>query len=97
MKVRDVGDVSSAVPGEPVKAASTATAVADKVSADQAQQLQASLASIRASAGSDRNARLLQVAAAVRGGTYRPNPNRIADQILESAELEARIRAMLAH
>ncbi len=49
----------------------------------------------RRSAVSDRANRLKEVEAAVRQGTYKPDAGRIAERILEDAEITARLRAAL--
>ena len=43
----------------------------------------------------EREQRLLDVKAAVSQGAYRPDPSRIADQILREAEMSVRLRSML--
>jgi negative regulator of flagellin synthesis FlgM len=37
------------------------------------------------------------LATAVRQGTYKPDPQKIAQQILEDAEIIAKLQAMLKH
>ena len=46
-------------------------------------------------AGGQRTARLEQLESQVRSGGYRPDPSRVAEQILSDAEVDARIAAML--
>jgi anti-sigma28 factor (negative regulator of flagellin synthesis) len=48
-------------------------------------------------AGGRRTARAEQLEAEVRSGGYRPDPGRVAEQILADAEIDARISALLKH
>ena len=50
-------------------------------------------ASTRANAG--RSARMQQLEAAIKAGHYRPDAGQLADQLLDAAEVDARLRAML--
>lgn len=96
MKVRDTQAIPPTPNAEPVKPVSTSGTVSDRVTVEKAQELEAAVAAVRSDVGSGRAAKLQEIAAAVKGGTYRPNANRIAEQILQSAELDARLRAMLS-
>ena len=42
----------------------------------------------------DRDARLKRLEASVKGGSYRPNPSKVAEEILAQADLDARLRAL---
>ena len=70
-------------------------AVADKVSVDEAGKLAEHVEHVKLRAGGARAARLSQIEAAVRGGHYRPDPGQIAEQILNAAEVDAKLQAML--
>ncbi len=72
---------------EPAKKAS----VSDKVSLAHASVVEEA-AKV---ASSSRMERLKQVEAAVRQGSYRPDAGRIAQQIIDDAEVTARVRAAL--
>lgn len=67
----------------------------DRVTTEASAELEAAVAKARDHAAGARAARLADIEAAVRKGTYRPDPNRIAQQILDDAELIARLHAML--
>jgi negative regulator of flagellin synthesis FlgM len=67
---------------------------ADKVTVPDAQ-LAAMVDSARLTQSVGRAARLEQLEAAVKGGTYRANPQQIAEQLLSAAELDAKLQAML--
>jgi negative regulator of flagellin synthesis FlgM len=45
--------------------------------------------------GAARTERLRAIENAVRQGTYRPDPQRIAQQILNEAEISAKVQALL--
>jgi flagellar biosynthesis anti-sigma factor FlgM len=80
----------------PVRATSTpAPEVQDKVSVGQASQLSQSVKDALKGSGAERAARLQSLEAAIRHGHYQPNPQQIANQILEQGELDARLRALL--
>jgi negative regulator of flagellin synthesis FlgM len=68
----------------------------DRVTTDESARLSAAVAAATRVAGSASRAEMLQsIEAAVRQGTYSPDPNRIAARILDTAELAARLQAML--
>jgi negative regulator of flagellin synthesis FlgM len=67
----------------------------DRVSTDDTAKVAVAISQASASAGSARAAKLQAIEAAVRQGTYRPDPQRIATQILDDAELAARLQALL--
>jgi anti-sigma28 factor (negative regulator of flagellin synthesis) len=66
----------------------------DRVTAQATESALKAIAAVRQNTGS-RSARLEALAAAIEAGTYQPDPNLIAQEILEDAELIARLRAML--
>jgi negative regulator of flagellin synthesis FlgM len=65
------------------------------VSIDSKAQLDAAVAAARQAMGNDRAVRLDAIEAAVRQGTFKPDPQRIAQRILEDAELTALLQSML--
>jgi anti-sigma28 factor (negative regulator of flagellin synthesis) len=95
MKVRETKDIQSieragAAPTEaPVRRA------ADKVTVEEARPATEMVTAARAHATAGRAARLRELEAALKSGHYRPDAQRIADQILSSAEVDARLRAMM--
>ena len=84
---------SRSVRSSPVSAPETQ--VQDKVSVGQASQLSQSVKEALKGSGAERAARLQSLEAAIRHGHYQPNPQQIANQILEQGELDARLRALL--
>lgn len=67
----------------------------DRVSAQQTEAALKAIAVVRQATGNSRSARLDALAAAVENGTYQPDPSLIAQEILEDAELIARLQVML--
>jgi hypothetical protein len=55
----------------------------------------AAIASAASRASGTRAARLRELEAAVKSGNYRPDASQIADQILDAADVDARLRALL--
>lgn len=98
MKVTDVKAVLGA---ERVKApeamAPELSGPKDRVSVHATKEAEASIAVAHRAAGGRRVARLERLEAEVRSGSFRPDPGRVAAQILADAEVDARIAAMLQH
>lgn len=99
MKVKDASElrgIEANRPPEPKKApARSSSAAADKVSTEVKAQVDAAANAARQSVGNDRAVRLDAIEAAIRQGAFKPDPNRIAQRILEDAELTAKIQALL--
>lgn len=74
---------------------STPRTKADKVSVPADTQLAAMVDSARMSQSVSRAAKLEQLEAAVKNGTYRANAQQIAEQLLSAAEVDAKLQAML--
>ncbi|MGC4120549.1 MAG: flagellar biosynthesis anti-sigma factor FlgM [Myxococcales bacterium] len=66
----------------------------DKISVSQMSELEAAVTAAAATAGADRAKVVQELTNAVRQGTYKPDPQKIAQQILEDAKLIAQLRAM---
>lgn len=77
------------------KEEATAKVRSDRVSTAEAQQALALAHSVQAKVGSSRSAMLTQVENAIRSGTYQPSAGQLADRLLASAEIDARLQAML--
>ena len=97
MKVIDASQIRALAPeklpeiGRPSRVAREG----DRVSTDDTAKVAAAISQASASASSAHAAKLQAIEAAVRQGTYRPDPQRIANQILDDAELAARLQALL--
>jgi len=92
---KGVNNVDAVKEAPAVERATQPKAVADRVSVDEAAKLADHVSSMRLRAGGARAARLSQIEAAVRGGHYQPDPGQIAEQILNAAEVDAKLQAML--
>jgi anti-sigma28 factor (negative regulator of flagellin synthesis) len=67
----------------------------DRVSLEAADQTTRLVESARQLSSVGRAGRLKQLESAIRTGSFRPNAGQLAEQLLQAAELDARLRAML--
>jgi len=97
MKVNEVKQLAALQRAKAVEAdaAEAAPKTADRVTVAGSKEMNATIASARQAAGGARAARLERLEAQVRSGGFRPDPSRLAQQILSDAELEAKIQSML--
>lgn len=86
-----VQGVERALPAAPVEAA---TARPDRVTVDRGPSAQI-VADASSRASGSRVVRLRELEAAIKSGGYRPDPSQVADEILDAADIDARLRAML--
>ena len=101
MKVQDTSQIRALAPTKaPEPGRSTAAehteAGADRVTTESSLKASEVVAQAAATAGHVRSAKLASIEAQVRLGTYRPDPNVIAQQILDDAELAARLQAVFS-
>lgn len=69
----------------------------DRVTTEESARVAAVVAEATRKAGAGSRAEMLQaIEASVRQGTYKPDPNRIAQRILDEAELAARLQALMS-
>ncbi|MBX7113993.1 MAG: flagellar biosynthesis anti-sigma factor FlgM [Myxococcaceae bacterium] len=94
MKVNEPKEIS---PLRPVKAdaASPQAEKHDVVTLENTREVDAAISQAKTSSGASRAAHLVAIEAAVRNGTFKPSASQVAQRILEAAELDARIQAML--
>jgi negative regulator of flagellin synthesis FlgM len=100
MKVADTSQIRALDPNRQGELSRTQKAeqpdTEDRVSTEQSARVAAAVAQVSLHAGAaDRAEMLRAVETAVRQGTYMPDPARIAERILEQAELAARLQALL--
>ncbi len=67
----------------------------DRVTAQATESALKAIAAVRQATGPSRSARLDALAASIEAGTYQPDPSAIAREILDDAELIARLQAIL--
>ena len=95
MKIRNVNEIGVVEQAPAPVDSSRAGTRTDRVSVEGARNVATAVAAAQNGASAARTARLQQLETAIRGGQYRPDAGRLAEQILSSAELDARLRAML--
>ncbi len=97
MRVEDKQSVKATDSGPPKQTSAGAVVgrvLTDKVSVEGVKQVQAVVQAVQASLGSDRVARLQELEAAIRQGRYQPDAGRLAERIVQAAEVDARLRAI---
>ena len=98
MKVTDASNIQALAPTktEPVRALSEKRARdgGDRVSTGDSEKIVHVIRQASQTASAGRAARLQSIETAVKQGTYRPDPARIAAQILDDAELAAQLQAL---
>jgi anti-sigma28 factor (negative regulator of flagellin synthesis) len=98
MKVTDGSQISALAPSkpDPVRApvAGRTNETGDRVSTEDTAKITDVIRQARQSATAGHAARLQAIETAVKQGMYRPDPTRIAQQILDDAELAARLHAL---
>ena len=67
----------------------------DSVSTADAEQAAALARAVQASVGMSRSARLAHVEGAIRAGTYHPSASEVVGRLLDAAEVDARLQALL--
>src|SRR5512142_1226898 len=99
MKVKDASEIRRVDVAQPSESKSTrsseAPAASDKVSTDSSAQVAAASSAARRALSMNHDLRLSEIAAAVKNGTFKPDPQRIAQKILDDAELTAMLQDML--
>jgi flagellar biosynthesis anti-sigma factor FlgM len=98
MKVGDASQIKALQPSPGADAPRDAREKrdrSDRVSTSDTEKVAAAVAEASRSAGTSRAARLRQIEAAVRQGLYKPDAQRIAQQILNEAEIAAKLQALL--
>jgi negative regulator of flagellin synthesis FlgM len=100
MKVTDAKEIRQVESGKPAEprtptAPAGARAAREKVTTEAAAAVEVAVSTARSTATANRALRLEAIEAAIRQGTFRPDPQRIAERILEDAELTAALQALL--
>ena len=104
MNIKNLPAVSP-IQAKPAAKTGTDKAVTDKAvrdkstaahQAEEASTTRLTIEAARRVATQQRSVRLEQLEGAIRSGHYVPNASQIANQLLASAELDAKLRVMLA-
>ncbi len=93
----DNKETAKAADSAPPKAGAERAVVrlqADRVSLDSTKQVAAVVQAVQASMGADRASRLQELETAIRRGGYQPDAGRLAERIVQAAEVDARLRAI---
>ena len=69
----------------------------DRVSVEGPREVHVAVSTAKASQSADRPGRLKALEARVRAGEYHPDPSRVAEEILQDAEVDARLQSILRH
>ena len=98
MKIDETKGVSAvaaqAAKSEP-KTAPAHAAPVERITNRATQQVANLVSSVKSTEPATRSARVAELAAAVKSGRYHVNSQQLAERIVQEAELEARLRAML--
>jgi anti-sigma28 factor (negative regulator of flagellin synthesis) len=90
-----IGSVESTTINKPQKEEAPARPPLDRVTTAEAQKTLALAQSLRTKVGLSHTAMLARVEAAIRSGTYSPSAGQLANKLLDAAEVDARIQAMM--
>jgi len=100
MKVTDASQIRALAPGKPPEPGRTPASergdAGDRVSTDDSARVAAAISAATQAAGATRATNLAAIEAAVRQGTYKPDPQRIAQEIVDDAELAARLQVLFS-
>jgi anti-sigma28 factor (negative regulator of flagellin synthesis) len=91
-ETKPVADVGRVVPPDP-----PATTPRDRVTVDHSRDVNLAMVTSKASVAGGRAQRLQDLEAQVRAGNYHPDPSKVADEILQDAEIDARLQALIRH
>ncbi len=95
MKINDIAQAAAVQPKASAPAQPAERPVADKVRAKGPDKVAEAVSIAQAASGPARAAKLAQLQALVRSGSYQPDAQKIADQILNAAQIDAALRTML--
>ena len=97
MRVENKPDIKGADTGQtrPATERTTLSPKGDKVSVDSVKKIEAVVESVRTGSMANRTAQLQELENAIRQGTYRPDASRLAEKIIQAAEIDARLRAIM--
>jgi anti-sigma28 factor (negative regulator of flagellin synthesis) len=82
------------VAAKPVEDQSVVRPQADKVSLPEAKHVASVVSAVRSNVGANRSVRLEELSRAIRQGTYQPDAGRLAEKIVQAAQVDARMSAM---
>lgn len=74
-----------------------ASAPKDRVTVTKSREVDSAVSTAKATQTTNRPGRLKALEARVRAGEYHPDPSRVAEEILQDAEIDARLQSLLRH
>jgi anti-sigma28 factor (negative regulator of flagellin synthesis) len=89
-----VGGVEPAA-SKPQTEAAAPRLKSDRVSTANAEQAAALARAVQTNIGMSHAGRLAQIESAIRSGTYQPSASQLASRLVDAAEIDARLQAML--
>lgn len=97
MMIKNATSIGSVEPttSKPQKEEAHSKLRLDRVTTAEAQQVLALAQSLKGKVGASHSAMLAQVESAIRSGTYRPSATQLASKLLDAAEIDAKLQAML--
>jgi hypothetical protein len=69
----------------------------DRVTVTPSRDVGGAVTTAKATSAGERPGRLKALEARVRAGEYHPDPSRVAEEILQDAEIDARLQSILRH
>ena len=95
MTVKELGRIDTAIPTAPSKASKKSPESTDRVSTNGSAEVEEAIRKAESTADVSHMRAVQAVADAVRRGAYKPDPQKIAQEIIQEAELLARMQSML--
>jgi anti-sigma28 factor (negative regulator of flagellin synthesis) len=97
MMIKNTTSVGAVDPAtsKPQTDAATLRRQSDSVSTADAAQAAALARAVQANVGMSHSARLAQVEGAIRAGSYQPSASALASRLLDAAEVDARLQALM--
>ena len=89
-----VGGVEPAA-SKPQTEAAASRLKSDRVSTANAEQAAALARAVQTDIGTSHAARLAQIEDAIRAGSYQPSASQLASRLVDAAEIDARLQAIL--
>jgi negative regulator of flagellin synthesis FlgM len=96
MKISDTNALAPAAANPQKPRPATPSSPLDTVSSADAARVAQAVNVAQQVTGGDRAGRLQELEAAIKSGTYQPDAGRIAEQILDAAQVDAKLEALLA-
>ena len=93
MKINETKAVADV--GRVVAPEAATSAPKDRVTVSNSREVNSAISTAKSTQTADRPGRLKALEARVRAGEYHPDPSRVAEEILQDAEVDARLQSLL--